>query len=65
MSREWQSILQDFHLALRSFRHAKFLALLTIGTLAVGIGACTAVFSMVDRGNVATRIEPAVSLRHE
>jgi predicted permease len=49
MGNEWQSIVQDSRFALRSFSRTKFFALLTVGTLAVGIGACTAVFSVVDR----------------
>ncbi len=42
-------MVQDLRFALRSLSRAKLFALLTIGTLAVGIGACTAVFSVVDR----------------
>ncbi len=49
MGNEWQSIVQDLRFALRSLSRTKFFALLTIGTLAIGIGACTAIFSVVDR----------------
>ncbi len=49
MRNAWQSIVQDSCFALRSLRRTKFFALLTISTLAIGIGACTAVFSVVDR----------------
>jgi putative ABC transport system permease protein len=42
-------VKQDFRFALRGLRRAPLFALLTVATLAVGIGACTAVFSVVDR----------------
>ncbi len=40
---------QDARFALRAMRRSPVFTLLTIATLAIGIGACTAVFSMVDR----------------
>jgi predicted permease len=40
---------QDVHYALRSFRSKPALAIAVISILAVGIGATTAVFSVVDR----------------
>lgn len=44
----WRSILQDARLALRTLRRQPGFAVVAIGTLAIGIGANTAIFSMVN-----------------
>jgi putative ABC transport system permease protein len=43
------TLMQDVRYALRGFRRAPAFALTVIATLALGIGATTAVFSVVDR----------------
>ena len=42
-----ERVLQDVHYALRGLRKRPGLSLLIIGTLAIGIGANTAIFSVV------------------
>ncbi|WP_263385352.1 ABC transporter permease [Granulicella arctica] len=44
-----QTILQDFRFALRQLRRAPALALTAVLTLALGIGANTAIFSLLDQ----------------
>ena len=44
-----ERFLQDIHYALRGFRRNPVFTIAVIATLAVGIGATTAVFSVVDR----------------
>jgi putative ABC transport system permease protein len=47
---DWlEGVVQDVRYALRSFRRSPGLALTVLGLTAVGIGATTAVFSVVDR----------------
>jgi hypothetical protein len=46
---ELEHLLQDMRHALRGFRRNPIFALTAIVTLALGIGAATAVFSVVDR----------------
>ena len=43
-----ESLLADARIALRRLRHAPLFALITIATLALGIGASTAMFSVAD-----------------
>ncbi|MEO6222823.1 MAG: ABC transporter permease [Vicinamibacterales bacterium] len=43
----WESIVNDVHLALRHIRKAPMFAAMTVATLAVGIGANSAIFSAV------------------
>lgn len=43
-----EALLQDVRLALRGFRRSPAVALVAIATMAIGIGASTAVFSVVD-----------------
>jgi len=43
-----EALLQDVRLALRGFRRSPAVALVSIATMAIGIGASTAVFSVVD-----------------
>jgi putative ABC transport system permease protein len=45
----FERLLQDFRYALRGFGRNPVFTIAVIGTLAVGIGATTAVFSVVDR----------------
>jgi predicted permease len=45
----WGTVLQDVRYALRGFRRNPVFTLAVIATLALGIGATTAVFSVVDR----------------
>ncbi len=51
-----ESLLRDLHFALRAFRRKPGFALTVIGTLALGIGAATAMFTVVD--NVLLRPLP-------
>lgn len=44
-----QSILQDLQFSLRSFRRSPMFAFTALLAITLGIGACTAVFSVVDR----------------
>ena len=44
----WESIVSDVHLALRHIRKSPMFAAMTIATLAVGIGANSAIFSVVN-----------------
>src|SRR5215467_351442 len=44
-----KGILQDIHYALRQLRRSPKFAALSIATLALGIGAATAMFSLIDR----------------
>jgi len=43
-----EALMQDVRLALRGFRRSPAVALVAIATMAIGIGASTAVFSAVD-----------------
>jgi predicted permease len=43
-----EAFMQDVRLALRGFRRSPAVALVAIATMAIGIGASTAVFSVVD-----------------
>ena len=43
-----ETLLQDLRFALRAFRRAPAFPLAAITTLALGIGATTAMFSVVD-----------------
>jgi len=43
-----ESILQDVRFGLRSLRKRSLFAVLAVGTLGLGIGATTAIFSVVD-----------------
>jgi len=45
----WGTVAQDVRYALRGFRRNPVFAITVIATLALGIGATTAVFSVVDR----------------
>jgi predicted permease len=45
----WGTVLQDVRYGLRGFRRNPVFAVAAIATLALGIGATTAVFSVVDR----------------
>ncbi len=48
--RSWiETVLQDIHFALRGFRQFPLFTAIAVLTLAIGIGATTAVFSVVDR----------------
>src|SRR6185503_5593337 len=48
-NRVMETVLQDVRLALRKLTHRPAFAGLAIGTLALGIGANTAIFSVIDR----------------
>ena len=48
IARWWESFLQDCRHALRGFRKAPAFSAIAVATLALGIGASTAVFSVVD-----------------
>jgi putative ABC transport system permease protein len=43
-----EELFKDLHYALRVFRKTPAFSLAAIGTLALGIGACTAIFTVVD-----------------
>jgi predicted permease len=45
----WETVAQDVRYALRGFRRNPVFAIAVIATLTLGIGATTAVFSVVDR----------------
>jgi len=45
----WGTVIQDVRYALRGFRRNSVFTFAVIATLAVGIGATTAIFSVVDR----------------
>src|SRR5438105_1978152 len=49
LSRLWESIILDLRYALRGFPRNPVFTLAVILTIAIGIGASTAVFSVVDR----------------
>ena len=49
VSRLWESIALDLRYALRGFRRNPIFTLTVILTITIGIGASTAVFSVVDR----------------
>lgn len=44
-----ETVLQDFHYSLRGFQRNPIFTLIIVATLMLGIGATTAVFSVVDR----------------
>jgi len=48
IARWWEALCQDCRYALRGFLHAPAFSAVAVATIAVGIGACTAVFSVVD-----------------
>jgi hypothetical protein len=52
-------VLDDFRAAIRSFRHRRGMALTVVVTLALGIGANTAIFSAVDAALVKPLPYPA------
>jgi len=43
-----RSLVHDFRFALRTLRHRRAFALVAIGTIALGIGATTSIYSIVD-----------------
>ena len=43
-----EELFKDLHYALRVFRKTPAFSLAAVGTLALGIGACTAIFTVVD-----------------
>ena len=56
------SFMTDFRFALRSLARAKGLAVTVVVTLALGIGANAAIFSVVARGPAAARSSTATKI---
>src|ERR1700676_5202968 len=47
-SRIWQGIPADFRHALRVLQKSPVFTVVAIATVAIGIGGCTAIFSLID-----------------